>query len=394
MFQFIVPFLSQLIDVDLDTNPPVDGDFFRYDAANQLWSPQAIDSSYTVFPIWAEESGGLSNNNRQWSFGNGATGAINIVLPIDAELFAVTFDSEVGGVGTVSIDIMKNDAVALTTKDFAVKDFETLTVNESFAAGDCIGFQTNTETGALTDARICAWFRIPRTTLSGSQLGELLDVSITSPVTGQVITWNGSNWVNLITVQSVNSLSPDSSGNVNLALDDLTDVDDSNNPKTEDGYYSKFWNNATSQYELFREFEAYATENNPLVHQTANNFFTYLTLTVDIPVAGDYRLDTSFLWSLNTTGADIRTRLINGGTTYWEHRQEAKDSAGTGITVDNTTGGTTNTSTDQRYLGQRSIVLENLAAGVQTFEFQFTASGTGLEPAIYQADMFIRRMKA
>lgn len=153
-----------------------------------------IDNTYTVFPIWAEESGGLSNNNRQWSFGNGATGNINIVLPIDAELFAVSFDCENGGSGTASFDIMKNNTALFTTKDFTLKDFETVTP-QAFVAGEYIGFRTNTETGSLSDARVCAWFRIPSSVASSSVLNDLLNVSTGTPGIGEVLTWNGSTWI-------------------------------------------------------------------------------------------------------------------------------------------------------------------------------------------------------
>lgn len=230
-------------DVDTSTNAPVNGDFLGFDGTN--WVPQTLDNGYTIFPIWAEESGGLSNNNRQWSFGNGATGNINIVLPIDAELFAVSFDAEIGSPGTVSMDIMKDDALLLTTKAFTTKDFELLASPQSFTAGECVGFRTDVETGALTDARVCAWFRIPSSIASTSLLNDLLDVSITSVTNGDVLTWNGSNWVNqavpsapvtsvngdtgavvitasdLGAVESVNGNLPNALGDVGLNTDDI-----------------------------------------------------------------------------------------------------------------------------------------------------------------------------
>ncbi len=180
-------------DVDTTTITPTNGDLLGFDGTN--WVPQDTDNGYTIFPIWAEENGALSNNNRQWSFGNGATGAINIVLPMDAELFAVSFDAEVGGTGTVTFDIMKNDAVQYTTAALDIKDFETLATPEAFVAGDCVGFQTNTETGALTDGRVCAWFRIRSSALATSVLNDLLDVSAGSPSNGDRLSYNGSNWV-------------------------------------------------------------------------------------------------------------------------------------------------------------------------------------------------------
>lgn len=119
-----------------------------------------IEQDCSIFPIWAEENGGSISGSRQYSFGNGATGNINIVLPYDAELIAVSFDAEVGNPGTVSLDVMNNDAVAHTTPAFTVKDFELLTTPVKFSAGDCVGFRTNTETGAISDSRVAAWFKV------------------------------------------------------------------------------------------------------------------------------------------------------------------------------------------------------------------------------------------
>jgi len=180
-------------DVDTSSQSPNLNDVLSWDGSN--WIPTETSNDYTIFPIWAEESGGLSNNNRQWSFGNGATGNINIVLPLAAELFAVSMDIEAGS-GTVTIDINRNDSNTFTTKAFTgLKDFEVLTSPQQFSQGDCIGFRTNTESGTLSDARVCAWFRIRSSALSTSILNDLIDVSAGSPSIGQVLSWDGSNWV-------------------------------------------------------------------------------------------------------------------------------------------------------------------------------------------------------
>ena len=180
-------------DVDVTTTPPTSGDILSWDGSNFV--PTSVDNGFTVFAVWAEENGGLSNNNRQWSFGNGATGNINIVLPIQADLFAVSMDIESGS-GTVTMDVYRNDVNAFTTKAFAgLKDFETLGTPVTFNAGDCVGFRTNTEIGSLTDARVCAWFRIPTTSVSGAVLNDLLDVDTTGVTSGQAIVYNGSNFV-------------------------------------------------------------------------------------------------------------------------------------------------------------------------------------------------------
>ena len=181
-------------DVDTTTTTPTTGDLLSWDGTN--WIPQSVDNGFTIFPVWAEEGGTLANGSRQWSFGNGDTGDINIVIPIDCEMFAISFDGVDTGVGsTVTIDMMKNDAVLTTSKAFVEKDFETLATTQSFVAGDCIGFQTNTLTGSMEDSRVCAWFRVPTSTVSTGVLNDLLDVSTGTPSNGEVLTYNGSNWV-------------------------------------------------------------------------------------------------------------------------------------------------------------------------------------------------------
>lgn len=177
---------------DVDLTGILSGDILSWDGSS--FGPVSTSNGYTIFPIWAEEGGALSNNNRQWSFGNGAVGNINIVIPIDCEMFAVSFDAETGS-GTVSIDIMRDDVSAFTTKAFAaLKDFETLASPLALTAGQCLGFRTNTETAAHNDARVCAWLRVRSSPAATSILNDLLDVSAGAPSVGNVLGWNGSNW--------------------------------------------------------------------------------------------------------------------------------------------------------------------------------------------------------
>jgi hypothetical protein len=123
--------------------------------------PASIDNGFTIFPIWAEEGGGLSNNNRQWSFGNGAVGAINITMAFDCEVFAMTLDAENSGT-SVSIDLMRENG-AVTTQLFTgasgVANFTAI----PYLAGQRLGFRTNTETGVYSDVRVCAWCRVKST---------------------------------------------------------------------------------------------------------------------------------------------------------------------------------------------------------------------------------------
>ena len=141
---------------DVDITGIVLGDQLEWNGSS--FTPASIDNGFTIFPIWAEESGGLSNNNRQWSFGNGATGAINITMAFDCEVFAMTFDAENAGT-SVSIQLMRENGPVtsqLFTGASGVANFTAI----PFTAGQRLGFQTDVETGAYSDARVCAWARV------------------------------------------------------------------------------------------------------------------------------------------------------------------------------------------------------------------------------------------
>lgn len=182
-------------DVDVTTTPPNAGDVLAWDGSNFV--PDSTDNGFTVFSIWAEENGGLTANSRQWSFGNGATGNINIVLPIEAELFAVSFDNE-NGTGTVTLEVLQDDVQVFETRQFVNKDFEILSSPVTFTAGQCVGFRTGEDNGNFSDARVAAWFRVRTSMLSGSVLNDLLDVNITGPSTGQGLVYDGTNWTNQV----------------------------------------------------------------------------------------------------------------------------------------------------------------------------------------------------
>jgi hypothetical protein len=154
-----------------------------------------ISDGFTIFAIWAEENGGLSDNNRQWSFGNGSTGSVNIVIPFECELFAGSLDAESAGT-SVSIDFLKNDSAVVETPLFVGgKDFKTFQNPTVINAGDYIGFRTNTETGVYTDARVSAWFRVRTTPASTSILNDLIDVNISNIQNGDILRYDGASFV-------------------------------------------------------------------------------------------------------------------------------------------------------------------------------------------------------
>lgn len=155
----------------------------------------ATTDAFSIFAIWAEENGGLSNNNRQWSFGNGSTGDNNIVIPVDCELFAVTISAESQSGGGVTINVLRNE-VTVTTPNFTTNDsVVSLPVPIAFTAGQRIGFETAIETGTWNDVRVCAWFRRNSTAASNAVLNDLLDVSTSGVSTGDILIYDGVNFI-------------------------------------------------------------------------------------------------------------------------------------------------------------------------------------------------------
>ena len=341
-------------DVDTSTATPQTGDYFVWDGNN--WVPNSLENGFTIFPIWAEENGDLISNDRQWSFGNGSIGDLNIVLPSDCELYAVSFDAEFGS--GASIDIMKNDSSLLTTKSFTGKDFETLSSAQQFSAGDCLGFRTNTPTGTVTDARVCAWFRIKSTSISTLLLNELLNVSVGSASNGEALIYNGSNWVNI-------------------------------NPHP---FYDR---DIPGIYLANQTTVALANQQNNVYEQYGEG------LTFTPVVTDNYSLGISWVWSsdIGNQSMDFRISVIEDSGTPTElltAKYENKEFGGTGVVVDviesNAINGSTNTGTDTR-IPQTVHADFNLTSGVEyKWILEFLAEGTS--PAsltIYNAQISIEQ---
>jgi hypothetical protein len=144
------------------------------------------------------------------------------------------------------------------------------------------------------------------------------------------------------------------------------------------------------QAQLNLNFKAFAREPNGLVNDTST-LFQFLRLSASIPAAGDYKIACSYSWSLNDGAQDFVAQLdVNDGTVIHEHRQEPKDVGGGGIVLPNTTGGTTNTGTDQRHPASFFDVI-NLPAGPVTVDLDFAGSQAALAAAIYRGAITIER---
>lgn len=218
--------VSQLLDAEEENFDPTGttlsstktGPAIR-ELANSITS-----NDFAFFAIWAEENAALGDNQREWSFGNGATGDIGIVLPVDAQLFAVSYNADVAGTNT-EVAVVQNTSTQIGTTGLQSGEdgFNTLLTPAAVSAGDRIGFQTLTAGGA-SDVRVTAWFRVPSSLLIDLGLGELNDVNITAPANGEVLTYNGSNWENA----SLPSAPVDSvNGQTGVVVLDADDIDDS-----------------------------------------------------------------------------------------------------------------------------------------------------------------------
>lgn len=123
---------------------------------------QSVDSlEGTIFPIWAEESGGLTANAFEWSYGNGdeSQAAFGVPVPVDCELFAV-------GVallnGSAEVEVYNNGVATGATSGVGGvgSTVNTLASTIKFKAGDNVNFRTLGTTGATSGGKVVAWFKI------------------------------------------------------------------------------------------------------------------------------------------------------------------------------------------------------------------------------------------
>lgn len=150
----------QTLDKTAITNKPTteidNGDFILFSDTSDGGSLKKFDFTFLTTEvyetIWAEENGGLSNNNRQWSFGNGSTGNVNVPAMYDCKIREMGIDAETVGTSVV-MQLMINNVAVATASMFGVGVFpldSEITVNK----GDFIGFRTLTEVGNYNDVRV------------------------------------------------------------------------------------------------------------------------------------------------------------------------------------------------------------------------------------------------
>ena len=111
--------------------------------------------------IWAEENGNLNLFQSEFSFGNGATGAIGIPSHSAGTLVGAMIHAN-GGTGTTTITVRINNVdTAVVVGLNGAGSNVTLGGSVSVSAGDVIGFFTSALTGTLTDVRVAAVIEYP-----------------------------------------------------------------------------------------------------------------------------------------------------------------------------------------------------------------------------------------
>ncbi|MFD2726368.1 hypothetical protein [Hyunsoonleella rubra] len=126
--------------------------------------------AYEKVVIWAEEAGNISNNNMQWSYGNGDAGFIGIPLPESWEAYAVSFhaDNTSNASNTLIVavvDISGNGAYTEFFRFTASGANDNMSYTEILAtpvaipSGTTLGFRSITESGNINSARVAVWLR-------------------------------------------------------------------------------------------------------------------------------------------------------------------------------------------------------------------------------------------
>lgn len=146
-----------------------DGDILMWNNSTGKWevsSSESLCGCYEKIVIWAEENSGLGNNQREWSFGNGATGLIGIPLPEDWEAYAVSFNADQSTNGAqVDIEVIDTATGSVLFPFDATGAANNMVFTEildtpvNIPAGTSIGFRTDNVSGTVSDARVAVWLR-------------------------------------------------------------------------------------------------------------------------------------------------------------------------------------------------------------------------------------------
>lgn len=117
--------------------------------------------------IWAEENGGLSAGQYEWSFGNGDIGNMGIVVPQHFRIYALTFEATANVANETRVRVVI-DGVPQSLVEVVVAASErsaTAVVPRAervlYMPGTRIGFYTQQGSGSGSGNRVCAWLETP-----------------------------------------------------------------------------------------------------------------------------------------------------------------------------------------------------------------------------------------
>ena len=147
-------------------------------------------------------------------------------------------------------------------------------------------------------------------------------------------------------------------------------------------------NAAGTGFEYWRNFVQIDEKTTGSINQQDGVYETHLSITYDIPVAGDYLFSFWYIYSMNNTTLNFECHAEVDGTDIYPLHIEPKDSAGAGMVLPIVAGGTegpatTNSGTDQ-FLNNAGAFLINFSAGSHTVLIEYSGrGGINLEAAIY-----------
>lgn len=159
-----VPTLGSIGDIYINKE---NNDFYRKNDTNTWLYLTTLSSSFgndkSIIPMWAEESIGLTNNNRQWSFGNGAVGNIGLTIPFRSNVIATSYHCDVAGNADTLVNMTVNNnstPININKTPNSSSGFESYINNPYLInTGDVIGFNTITA-GSASNVRVCVWLLI------------------------------------------------------------------------------------------------------------------------------------------------------------------------------------------------------------------------------------------
>lgn len=386
-------------------------------------------SGYTVFSIWAEDNASLDVNAFEWAFGNGSNTPLNdgVVIPIDCELFAMGLNVQ-GGSATVRAVIDSNSSLSdYQVAAAAPQGSVTFGTPLAITAGQLINFRTIASSGADTNqGRVSAWFRVRSTPAATSLTNDLLDVSITGINVDELIQWNGTSFVPY-SINNALALKYDASNPNSYEIPLQLNLRDVNNRARANHTGTQLSNTisdltariktdeTTTSIAILNRTINYTDEDGsitPIVlpfqdHQSISKISdasgqiginnsqalaTYLSLTIAVPVTGQYDLDWFYIWSHDSGKDDFIGNVKLNGSIIAEHVQEPKDVSGGGIILSQVGGGTSDSATSQRYSYSGFLPSQTLTAGNHILLIEWAGSKNNDGATIYRGSLRAKRV--